>query len=90
MGTTAYKRSGNTLSVTHKVHGADPGKHYYLYLYDGKTCGFLTTLAKFKVDSSGDGSTSGTADVTGYNQFFVCGYNNDNGIYDCGLIAKVG
>ena len=39
IGTDTFKRSGDTLYVTHKVSGADPGRHYYLYLYDAGTVG---------------------------------------------------
>ena len=90
IGKTTYKRSGDTLSVTHRVSGADPGKHYYLYLYDGKTCAYIDYMGNFKVDSSGSGSKSSSVNVAGYNQFFTCDYNNDTSLYDCGLIAKVG
>ena len=37
IGTDTFKRSGDTLSVTHTVHGADPG-NYDLYLYDAESC----------------------------------------------------
>ena len=44
IGTDTFKRSGDTLSVTHRVHGADPGT-YDLYLYDAADCGSSTTSA---------------------------------------------
>jgi hypothetical protein len=91
IGTDTFKRSGDTLMVTHKVHGADPG-NYDLYLYDVADCNnYIAYLGKFKVDASGDGGRSSTADVSGTTgQFFVCDYNRDTSTYDCGLTGKLG
>ena len=93
IGTDTLKRSGDTLYVTHKVSGADPGRHYYLYLYDAGTvgCDYIGYLGNFKVDGSGHGSKSGSRDVSGTTgKFVVCDYNNDTKIYDCGLTVQLG
>ena len=69
--------------------GADPGKHYYLSLWDGTSVGCTTLIAdlgKFKVDSNGSGSKNATADVSGTaGVFLVCDYNNDTATYDCSI-----
>ena len=93
IGTDTFTRSGDTLSVKHKVKGADPGRHYYLYLYDAGTagCDYIGYLGNFKVDGSGRGSKSGSRDVSGTTgQFVVCDYNNDTELYDCGLAVQLG
>jgi hypothetical protein len=90
IGTDTFKRSGDTLSVTHRVHGADPGT-YDLYLYDAADCGLIDYLGKYKVDGTGDGSKSNSADVSGTSgQFFTCDFNRDTGNDDCSLTAKLG
>jgi hypothetical protein len=87
IGTDTLRRSGDTLYISHKVSGADPGKHYYLSLWDGTSPGCITLIAdlgKFKVDSNGSGSKNATADVSGTaGIFLVCDYNNDTATYDC-------
>jgi hypothetical protein len=91
IGTDVLKRSGDTLSVTHTVHGADPG-NYDLFLYDVADCqSYVAYLGKFKVDGSGDGGRSSSADVSGTTgQFFVCDFNRDTETYDCSLTGKLG
>lgn len=92
VGKTTFQRSGNTLKITHKVSGADPGQSYDLYVYDDATCGtsFAPFLGSFRVDSSGSGGRTSTVDVTGWgHKFFVCDYNEDTKYYDCGLTVKV-
>lgn len=46
---------------------------------NANSCFLIKDLGKFKV-SGGSGSKTGTADVSGYNSFFVDAYNgvNDN------------
>jgi hypothetical protein len=87
IGKDRLRRSGDTLYISHKVSGADPGKHYYLSLWDGTSSGCTTLIAdlgKFKVDSNGSGSKNATADVSGTaGVFLVCDYNNDTSLYDC-------
>ena len=89
IGTDTLRRSGDTLYISHKVSGADPGKHYYLSLWDGTSSGCTTLIAdlgKFKVDSNGSGSKNATADVSGTaGVFLVCDYNNDTAMYDCSM-----
>ena len=90
IGTDTFKRSGDTLSVTHRVHGADPGT-YDLYLYDAADCAIIDYLGKYKVDGTGDGSKSNSADVSGTSgQFFTCDFNRDTGNDDCSLTGKLG
>jgi len=90
IGTDTLKQSGDTLSVVHKVHGEDPGT-YDLYLYDGLTCGELTYLGKYKVDGTGDGSKSNSADVAGTSgQFYTCAFRQGAMAVDCGLTGKTG
>jgi hypothetical protein len=93
IGTTRFTRSGDTLSVVHRVYGADPGSRYEIDLYDAGTpgCDFIKYLGKFKVGANGDGSKTGTADVSGTSgRFLVCDFNYDTNLYDCGLTAKLG
>jgi hypothetical protein len=93
IGTDTFKRSGDTLYVTHKLSGADPGRHYYLYLYDAGTvgCDYIGYLGNFKVDGNGSGSKSGSRDVSGTTgKFVVCDWNNDTSTYDCGLTVQLG
>jgi hypothetical protein len=93
IGAAQLRRSGDMLKVIHKVHGADPGTNYYLYLYDGGLpgCPEIAYLGKFKVDSSGDGSKSNTANVAGTSgKFVVCDYNGATGLYDCSLLGQLG
>jgi hypothetical protein len=89
IGTDRLRRSGDTLYISHKVSGADPGKHYYLSLWDGTSSGCATLIAdlgKFKVGSNGGGSKNATADVSGTaGVFLVCDFNNDTGLYDCSI-----
>ena len=93
IGTDTLTRSGDTLYVKHKVGGADPGRHYYLYVYDAGTplCDFIGYLGNFKVDATGSGSKTGSTDVSGTTgKFVVCDYNNDTFLYDCGLTVQLG
>jgi hypothetical protein len=93
IGTDTFTRSGDTLSVKHKVSGADPGRHYYLYVYDAGTagCDEIGYLGNFKVDGSGSGSKSGSVDVSGTSgDFVVCDLNTDTSLYDCGLAVQLG
>jgi hypothetical protein len=89
IGKDTLRRSGDTLYISHKVSGADPGKHYHLELWDGASPGcftFIADLGKFKVDSNGSGSKNATADVSGTaGVFLVCDYNNDTALYDCSM-----
>jgi hypothetical protein len=89
IGKDTLRRSGDTLYISHKVSGADPGKHYYLSLWDGTSAGctsLIADLGKFKVDSNGSGSKNATADVSGTaGVFLVCDYNNDTATYDCSI-----
>jgi hypothetical protein len=91
IGTDILNRSGDTLSVVHKVHGADPGT-YDLYLYDAAGCAYIAYLGKYKVNGGGDGSKSNTADVSGTSgRFFVCDQNQSTpNFYDCSLTGKLG
>ena len=90
IGTDTFKRSGDTLSVTHTVHGADDGT-YDLYLYDYADCGEIGYLGKYKV-SGGDGSKSNSLDVSGTSgEFFTCDLRQPTKDgWDCGLHAQVG
>jgi Cu/Zn superoxide dismutase len=88
IGTATFTRSGDTLRATASMKNAPPGD-YYLYLYDADSCTTIKTLGKFKVDSSGNGSKSGTADVTGYNRFFLDAYNNTKGFDNDSLIVNL-
>ena len=90
IGTDTFKRSGDTLSVVHTLHGADPG-NYDLYLFDAESCEEIGYLGKYKVDGSGDGSKSNSADVSGTSgQFFTCDVNRSTGLDDCSLTGKLG
>ena len=90
IGTDVLKRLGDTLSVIHTVHGADPG-NYDLYLFDAVSCEQIGYLGKYKVDGTGDGSKSNSADVSGTSgEFFTCDVNRSTGLDDCGLTGKLG
>src|SRR4051812_13625016 len=84
IGTDTFKRSGDTLSVVHQMHGEDPGT-YDLTLYDGANCALIGYLGKYKVKTS-DGSKSNSINVAGTSgQFFTCSQSESDGHYDCGL-----
>ncbi len=71
IGTDTFKRSGDTLSVTHRVHGADDGTYDH-YLYDYSDCGEIGYLGKYKV-SGGDGSKSNSHRRQRHERkFFTC------------------
>jgi hypothetical protein len=83
--TIAHHKDGS-VSVKYSIHGAEPTRNYYLWLYSDSPfpCFNLAYGGKFKVDASGDGSKSFTASGFSaiFGEFFVIGYNNDAGHYD--------
>ena len=74
-------KAGN-LTVSVNIHGADPSRSYYLWLYyDGPNCGYpyWGQIGKIKIDSSGYGSKTATFSGTnGYNDFWVYTYDYTN------------
>jgi len=85
IGSDTFKQTKNTLRVSHKLNGADPGKHYSLWLYDAQNCAMpIAYLGDFKVGDDGHGNRTASADVTGTSGwFFVCDYNADTASYNC-------
>jgi len=88
VGTATFTRHKHTLTLKVSLHDAEPGT-YYLYLYTGD-CGTSWTLGKFKVDANGNGSKTGSVDVSGFgNTFFADPYNNTTGFNNESDIVKV-
>jgi hypothetical protein len=73
--------AGN-LTVSVKIHGADPSQSYYLWLYySGPQCGYPLwgQIGKIKIDSSGNGSKVATFSGTNANNdFWVYAYDYTN------------
>jgi hypothetical protein len=88
IGKATFSRSGDTLGVTVKLNGADPGG-YDVFLFDGTTCVPIAVLGKFRVDASGHGSKTGYADVTGSHEFFVDAFKPDTETDNTSLIASI-
>ena len=81
VGTASFTLKDGILTVSVKLHGADPGL-YRLYVYPGD-CSTSWALGAFKVDSSGDGEKSGSIDVSGWGRSFFAnpygaGHANDS------------
>src|SRR5262245_18373749 len=79
-GRATFSRKGNTVTLTVRFRHADSGD-WTLYLYTGD-CSNSWDLGNFTV-KDGEGSKTGTADVTGYGRkFFAAPQNNGTGDYD--------
>jgi hypothetical protein len=77
IGTAKFTLNGDILTVSVKMHGADPGD-YELVVFTGE-CDFLGFVGKFKVDSSGDGEKSGSINVAGQGRsFFADPFDRDH------------
>jgi len=63
--------SSGRIRISFQVNGADPGR-YRLELWDGAICEQVADVSKFKVDSSGSGSTVGQT---------TCGGTCASGLY---------
>jgi hypothetical protein len=75
IGDARFTLAGNTLTVRIKLHGADPGQYFVALWTAQNPCAWTGNLyGKFKVDSSGDGSVTFTATVSG-THFFVDVFN---------------
>jgi len=71
IGTVTFTRKKNTLTVKVSLHGADPGNYTVrLYQFANNDCGDHWDLGTFKVGASGDGSRTGSADVSGEGKLF--------------------
>jgi hypothetical protein len=80
VGTATFTRNKGVVTLKVDFHSADPGT-YYVYLYTGD-CSYSWLLGKFKVSSGGDGSKTGSVDVSGYgHDFFAAPYNAATGYY---------
>jgi hypothetical protein len=92
IGTATFTRNKNILTVKVSLHDAEPGT-YTLYLYDNvglDDCPDYWVLGTFKVGANGDGSKVGSADVSGYgNFFFADAYNNTTGYDNESDIVKI-
>jgi hypothetical protein len=92
IGTATFTRNKDILTVNVSLHDAEPGT-YTAYLYDNvgfDDCPDYWSLGTFKVGANGDGSKVGSADVSGFgNYFFVDVYNWTTGYDNESDIVKV-
>ena len=89
-GKVTITESGNTYTVKATLHGADPGE-YRLLLYAPlglNSCFVVGDFGKFKVDSSGNGSKSGSITLISGARYFLnaanltTNSNNDTDWFD--------
>jgi hypothetical protein len=93
---TFIRNKDGSLTVRYSLHGAAPTRTYNLRLFSDSPTDCFQVVAgdvgKFKVDASGDGSTTfvvQATDVSGYSDFWVLGDNIDANSQDRTDVAHV-
>jgi Kre9/KNH-like N-terminal Ig-like domain len=93
IGAATFQRSkSGNVTITWKVHGADPTGSYALSLFANSPndCQFITPIGDIKIDASGQGTRTVTvSNMNGITDFFVSAFNATSGDYDVSLIAHV-
>ena len=78
IGTATFDRKGNTVTVRVSINKGQPGNYLALLVVPAGPgyCGYIGSNAKFKVDASGNGSTTITVDITGFGPNFFLNATN--------------
>ena len=83
VGTATFTQKAGSIKVKVSINNGEPGDYdLLLYYWTGSTCDQVGGDVKFKVDGSGNGSATVSADVTGYGQWFFADAYNDTTGYD--------
>jgi hypothetical protein len=88
IGTSVFKRLGNTVEVTYKLTKGLPGDHYEISLWNatGGACQDLGTIASLTTNKKGEGTAKGTIAVpAGDEMFFSTGLDKFEGFYNDSL-----